>query len=108
MLHFVQVQKQLKPELFGQLDDIVLFAILSFDKCKAAARLRLRDIASSMTRRGLIIYPSEAALSHILSMGFWWRVSGFVLCREWLLTCPLRNCSDELHLFSYFSLLMNI
>lgn len=58
MLYLVQVQKNLKPELFQELDDIVLFAVLTFDYCKAAARLRLREIASSMTRIGLIIYPS--------------------------------------------------
>lgn len=98
MLYLVQVQKNLKPELFQELDDIVLFAGLTFDYCKAAARLRLREIASSMTRRGLIIYPSEAALHLILGWGFWWTVSAFVLCRQ----RHLRNCIDDLRLFSYF------
>ncbi|KAG5566588.1 hypothetical protein RHGRI_002218 [Rhododendron griersonianum] len=56
---------------------------LTFDYCKAAARLRLREIASSMTRRGLIIYPSEAALHLILGWGSWW-TGGETTVKAWM------------------------
>lgn len=84
VVYFMQVQKQLKHELFEQLDDIVVFSGLSTQYSKAITRLQLRDIASSMTTRGLIIYPSKAALNAILWKAFWWMVSVFVFCPEWL------------------------
>lgn len=77
VLNFVQVQKQFGHKLFEQLDGIVVFSSLGFQNAKAIARLQLREIASSMTPKGLIIYPSEALLTEILWMAFWWQVSLF-------------------------------
>ncbi|KAI8566022.1 hypothetical protein RHMOL_Rhmol02G0006800 [Rhododendron molle] len=78
-----KVQKQLKHELFEQLDDIVVFSGLSTQYSKAITRLQLRDIANSMTTRGLIIYPSEAALKAILWKAFWW-MGGEKVVKVWL------------------------
>lgn len=52
---------------------------------KAIPRLQLRDIASSLTAGGLIIYPSEAALKEILWKALWWTVSVFIFYHEWLI-----------------------
>ncbi|XP_058203162.1 chaperone protein ClpB1-like [Rhododendron vialii] len=78
-----EVQKQFGHKLFEQLDDIVVFSSLGFQNAKAIARLQLREIASLMTPKGLIIYPSEALLTEILWMAFWWQ-GGEKLVKVWL------------------------
>ncbi|KAF5944309.1 hypothetical protein HYC85_018386 [Camellia sinensis] len=57
-----EARRYFKPELFEKLDDVIVFKCLSPEQSMAIGRLQLRDIASSITEKKLILYPSEAAL----------------------------------------------
>ncbi|XP_058207594.1 chaperone protein ClpB1-like isoform X2 [Rhododendron vialii] len=58
----MEARKYFKPELFEKLDEVIVFNVLSYEESMAVGRLQLRDIASSIKARRLILYPSEAAL----------------------------------------------
>lgn len=66
-----QTKQHFRPQLLENVDDVIAFRSLSFQQLKAVARLQLRDIASCMTQKGLIIYPSEAALDIIVQRSTW-------------------------------------
>ncbi|XP_059639847.1 chaperone protein ClpB1-like [Cornus florida] len=71
-----EARRHFRHELFEKLDDVILFKYFTFEHDIAAARLQLRDIASSMrtmTEKRLILYPSDAALCDISSK--WHHVS---------------------------------
>ncbi|KAI8563112.1 hypothetical protein RHMOL_Rhmol03G0087900 [Rhododendron molle] len=61
-----RAKKYFKPELFEKLDEVIFFEALSYEQNRAVGRLQLRDIASSIAGRRLILYPSEAALREIV------------------------------------------
>ncbi|KAF7147416.1 hypothetical protein RHSIM_Rhsim03G0080100 [Rhododendron simsii] len=61
-----EAKKYFKPELFEKLDEVIVFEALSYKQNRAVGRLQLRDIASSISGRRLILYPSGAALCEIV------------------------------------------
>ncbi|KAL6282091.1 hypothetical protein ACE6H2_013020 [Prunus campanulata] len=81
-----ETKQHFRPQLLENVDDVIAFRSLSFQQLKAVARLQLRDIASCMTQKGLIIYPSEAALDIIVQRSTWLgdRINGGEKIRMWL------------------------
>lgn len=68
----MQAKKYFKPELFKKLDEVIVFEALSYEQNRAVGRLQLRDIASSISGRRLLLYPSEAALREIVVRELAW------------------------------------
>ncbi|GMP72923.1 hypothetical protein CsSME_00030804 [Camellia sinensis var. sinensis] len=64
-----EARRYFKPELFEKLDDVIVFKCLSPEQSMTIGRLQLRDIASSITEKKLILYPSEAALRCMVMKG---------------------------------------
>ncbi|KAB2601014.1 chaperone protein ClpB1-like [Pyrus ussuriensis x Pyrus communis] len=81
-----EAKQHFRPQLLEYLDDVIGIRSLSVQQLKAVARLQLRDIASCMTQKGLIIYPSEAALDIIIQRSTWLgdRIRGGERIRMWL------------------------
>ncbi|CAK9147976.1 unnamed protein product [Ilex paraguariensis] len=50
-----EVRKHFKPELLNRLDDIVIFDPLSHEQLRQVARLRLKDIARRLAKRGIAL-----------------------------------------------------
>ena len=61
----LQAKKFLKPELLKLLDNIYVFEKRVSNN--RIARLKLRDMARSITERKVVVYPSEEALN-VLSL----------------------------------------
>ncbi|CAL5411681.1 unnamed protein product [Camellia sinensis] len=64
-----EARRHFKPELFEKLDDVIVFKCLPPEQSMAIGRLQLRDIASSITGKKLILYPTEAALRCMVMKG---------------------------------------
>ncbi|KAM1033480.1 hypothetical protein FF1_036964 [Malus domestica] len=81
-----EAKQHFRPQLLEYVDDVIGIRSLSVQQLKAVARLQLRDIASCMTQKGLIIYPSEAALDIIVQRSTWLgdRIRGGERIRMWL------------------------
>ncbi|XP_068322138.1 chaperone protein ClpB1-like isoform X1 [Pyrus communis] len=81
-----EAKQHFRPQLLEYVDDVIGIRSLSVQQLKAVARLQLRDIASCMTQKGLIIYPSEAALDIIVQSSTWLgdRIRGGERIRMWL------------------------
>ncbi|KAM1423166.1 hypothetical protein ACFX2I_005219 [Malus domestica] len=81
-----EAKQHFRPQLLEYVDDVIGIRSLSVQQLKAVARLQLRDIASCMTQKGLIIYPSEAALDIIVQRSTWLgdRIIGGERIRMWL------------------------
>ncbi|KAM1762720.1 hypothetical protein ACFX12_005330 [Malus domestica] len=81
-----EAKQHFRPQLLEYMDDVIGIRSLSVQQLKAVARLQLRDIASCMTQKGLIIYPSEAALDIIVQRSTWLgdRIIGGERIRMWL------------------------
>ncbi|KAF8407520.1 hypothetical protein HHK36_006654 [Tetracentron sinense] len=61
-----EVRRQIKPELLVLLDEIIVFNESNQEQKKAVARLHLREMASAFAKRGVTLYPSDAALTVII------------------------------------------
>ncbi|KAM1108563.1 hypothetical protein ACFX13_005276 [Malus domestica] len=81
-----EAKQHFRPQLLEYVDDVIGIRSLSVQQLKAVARLQLRDIASCMTQKGLIIHPSEAALDIIVQRSTWLgdRIIGGERIRMWL------------------------
>ncbi|OMO51486.1 Chaperonin ClpA/B [Corchorus olitorius] len=55
-------KQYIKPELYGIIDDVIVFEGLPNQDYRAIARNHLRNMTSSIGQGRLILYPSEAAL----------------------------------------------
>ncbi|XP_059653721.1 chaperone protein ClpB1-like isoform X2 [Cornus florida] len=82
--HLREARKHFRQ--FRELDDVILFKNFSFEHYMADTSLQMREIASSMrtlTGKRLILYPSDAALRHILGKSKQHRMCGCAM-RDWL------------------------
>ncbi|KAF7147963.1 hypothetical protein RHSIM_Rhsim03G0079500 [Rhododendron simsii] len=82
-----EAKKYFKPELFEKLDEVIVFEALSYEQNRAVGRLQLRDIASSISGRRLLLYPSEAALREIVVRELAWPYNNVLSAVRHLIDC---------------------
>lgn len=81
------MRRHFRPELLDLFDEIVVFDPLSQEQLRKVARLRVKDVASRLAKRGVALAVPDAALDFVLTkscdpVGFtvYRRVVLYLLC----------------------------
>ncbi|KAK3017444.1 hypothetical protein RJ639_007602 [Escallonia herrerae] len=60
-----EARMYLGSTLYDEVDDVIMLKKLNVQEFNAVARLQLRNVSSTLDQKGLILYPTEAALLSI-------------------------------------------
>ena len=64
------LKQQMRPEFLNRIDEIIMFDPLSEENIKDIVRMQLKDVCKKLETSGIQITFTDAAMSHIASVGY--------------------------------------